>query len=591
MKKTVNVSLGGYAFQIEDDAYDRLDRYLEGVKRRFASYPDASEIIDDIEARMGEKLMAQHGVGQILALPVIEALITEMGNAEEIDEDKENTAPAGVPSPKRFFRDPDDTIIAGVASGLAAYFGIDPMWPRLIFAISIFFGGFGIVAYLILWLIIPQAKTGLEKAQMRGQPFNLDEFERNVKERIARIKAEEGPHLKRAGEGLAGFFREVGQRIGRMVGFLGKTFFKIIGAIISIGASMALAMVVFASVTLLVNRESPYVDIGIALPLSPALAILMVASIAIVIAVPLFFLILIGSSLVSGQNKFTKMVGLNLLALWVLGLIGAGNFAIRYAPQIRDQVEQRTANKETRPYAERDFSGVKVSGIHRVRIVKSETFSVSALGNPRDLEMLEIKARDGILSIDEREPWKICVFCWREAAEVTVKIPELSTLRSSGATRVEIEGFEGAQTQVDVSGASRINISGTFSSLELQLSGASRATFSGNITALDGKLSGASRLEIPKGRVQSAKLDLSGASRASLDVVETLSVKASGASRVTYSNDPRITRSDLSGSSSIRRNSGMNEEEYEFDLEGEQPPMLLEPPAPIAPRTGSGGTR
>lgn len=589
MKKTVNVSLGGYAFTIEDNAYERLDHYLEGVKRRFASYPDASEIIDDIEARMGEKLVAQHGEEKILNFPIIEALIADMGDAEEIDQEKRgDTRHASVP--KKLFRDPEDVIIAGVCSGLAAYFGVDPMWPRILFAVTIPFGGFGIVLYFILWMIIPQAKTGLEKAQMKGQPFNLDEFERSVKQRIAQLKAEEGPHLKRAGEGLVGFLREVGRRIGQAIRSLGKVFFKIIGAIISVGSGIALVTVVFAAATLLINHDSQYVDVGLSLPLTPLMAILLGASVAVVAAVPLVFLILVGSSLASGKNKFTRMVGFNLLALWILGLIGAANFAIRYAPEIRQQMEREYANREVREFTESGFSSVSVSSDHDVRIVRGNTFSVTAKGATRDMRRLVVEKQGSTLVIGSEQDWRACIFCWQRRVELMISMPALTAAKASGAARLDIEGFTEA-IEMEFSGASRAMLTGNFPSIMADLSGASRLVVSGKADTLQAGLSGASRIDAEKAETTKAALDLSGASRVSLGTVATLSVEASGASRVTYRGNPDIVKEELSGASSVRN----AEEEGRFERGLHDDEIFIEnttPPPPIPPvRTGSGRSR
>src|SRR5690606_29875515 len=67
---------------------------------------------------------------------------------------------------KKMFRNPDDRVLGGVSGGLAAYFGVDPTVIRLLFVVSIFAGGAGIVIYFILWIITPEAKSITDKMQM-----------------------------------------------------------------------------------------------------------------------------------------------------------------------------------------------------------------------------------------------------------------------------------------------------------------------------------------------------------------------------------------------------------------------------------------
>ena len=83
--------------------------------------------------------------------------------------------------------DPDDKYIGGVCGGLGAFFQIDPTWVRIIFLIGIF-AGFGILLYLILWIVIPKAHTTAEKLEMRGERVNLSNIEKSIKEDLQDIK-------------------------------------------------------------------------------------------------------------------------------------------------------------------------------------------------------------------------------------------------------------------------------------------------------------------------------------------------------------------------------------------------------------------
>ena len=82
---------------------------------------------------------------------------------------------------RKLFRNPDDKKLGGVCSGLALYLGIDSAMMRLIFLISFFFFGTGLLIYLLLWIILPEAKTVTEKAQMQGKPLTLSGIENSLK--------------------------------------------------------------------------------------------------------------------------------------------------------------------------------------------------------------------------------------------------------------------------------------------------------------------------------------------------------------------------------------------------------------------------
>ncbi len=193
MKKTVSVNISGLFFHIDEDAYDRLNRYLTGVKRHFSKDNGRDEIISDIESRIAELLTKRlTGNRQVVSIGDIEEVVKQMGEPFEMEggttmppEDKDQFA---YRRPRRLFRDPENKMIAGVASGMSAYFNLDPVWMRLLFVISIFLSGAGIIAYFILWIIVPEAITTAERLEMRGEPVNISNIEKSIKEEFSNVK-------------------------------------------------------------------------------------------------------------------------------------------------------------------------------------------------------------------------------------------------------------------------------------------------------------------------------------------------------------------------------------------------------------------
>ena len=270
VKKTISISIGGYSFQVEEDAYARLEKYLSGVKERFASYVGADEIVSDIEGRMAEQFTGKAGESKIVTLAIVEEMIAVMGQPEQMGGEDRATGHAGSAtgssdfSGKRFYRSLDNAMLGGVASGIAAYFGdFDPLWVRLAFALSVFFGGLGVVLYLILWIIVPAARTDTEKMQMRGEPVNLRNIEETVKARVDEVKNRDYSGFKKI---LVLPFRFLGAVI-RAAGSVSKNLFsvvfRIVGFFLTVAAALAIAGIVVALVSILFNAHSSYFDFPI----------------------------------------------------------------------------------------------------------------------------------------------------------------------------------------------------------------------------------------------------------------------------------------------------------------------------------------
>jgi len=197
MNKVLHINIGGYAFIIDEDAYDDLKIYLSRVRLHFSNSTDCDEILDDIEARMAELFTDRLGDREIISTEDIQHVVTVMGTPAEFEggmEDvetesrKSNTAiPRRVT--KRLFRNPEEKVILGVASGMTAYFGIqDPLWMRLLFVL-LFMMGPGLPIYIVLGLIVPKAKTSADFLAMHGEPVDISSIARVVEEGVDSISS------------------------------------------------------------------------------------------------------------------------------------------------------------------------------------------------------------------------------------------------------------------------------------------------------------------------------------------------------------------------------------------------------------------
>lgn len=190
MKKTININLNGISFTLDEDAYQALEEYLNSIKTHFKNKEIGTEIIRDIEARIAELFQQYTGTGkQILSIDDVNKVKAQLGKPSDFDDtEEENIHEAGnAGSYKRLYRDPKDRIIGGVCSGLGAYFHIDPVWVRIIFVIATI-SGVSPLVYLILWIIMPPARTTSERLEMRGEPVNISNIEKIIREEFNGIR-------------------------------------------------------------------------------------------------------------------------------------------------------------------------------------------------------------------------------------------------------------------------------------------------------------------------------------------------------------------------------------------------------------------
>lgn len=194
MKKTLTINLAGQVYHIDEDAYAKLKNYLDSLKKVFRKETNSQEILDDFEARIAELLNDRKNNNQIVVTindvnTIIETLgdpNSILGNEEpESHQAKFKTRPS---SRRRMYRDPDSRLIGGVASGLAAYWRVDPSLVRIAFVIIALLGLSGVLIYLILWVILPEAHTAAEKLEMRGEAVTMESVKEFFKEEFENVK-------------------------------------------------------------------------------------------------------------------------------------------------------------------------------------------------------------------------------------------------------------------------------------------------------------------------------------------------------------------------------------------------------------------
>lgn len=213
MKKTLNINLAGYPFTIDDDAYKLLKDYLDTIRYAFETQDDTEDLASDIETRIAEILMENEGDNfKIVTLQEITAVIERIGKPSEfieleetiqveeepgvVDTSCEETENTDKPTPppyessrlsrnpfvrKRIFRDPQNAMLGGVCAGLAQYLHIDVTIIRLMTVLLFFLSASTVaIVYIILWIVVPEARTPLQRMQMMGEDATVENIGKTV---------------------------------------------------------------------------------------------------------------------------------------------------------------------------------------------------------------------------------------------------------------------------------------------------------------------------------------------------------------------------------------------------------------------------
>lgn len=220
MKKNITINFFGTLYAIDEDAYELLNRYLSDIKKYFSRKEGGEEIADDIEHRVGELMLELKNDGrEPIDIALVKEIIGRIGNPEDWDEaigeggEEDASTSAGhrgrewfseEESKKRLYCNPDDKLLCGVLSGLSCYWGIEPVWMRLAVVllaivpipfVPISFWTI-LILYIVLALIIPEAKTPEDRLRMHGKPVTME----NLNEEIVNCaNASERPETKRSG--------------------------------------------------------------------------------------------------------------------------------------------------------------------------------------------------------------------------------------------------------------------------------------------------------------------------------------------------------------------------------------------------------
>ena len=667
MNKTININISGTVFNVDEDAYDLLFKYLESIKRYFSKIDGDGEIVADIESRIAENFLSSiSNLNNSISISDVRNVIKVMGTLDdfkEIYEDVDNEEkpysseekktkrlfrnindkvmggvasgisnyfkidplitriifitmaffggfgllayiicwigiPAGNDSEsiirKRYYRDSEEKVLGGVAMGVANYFSVDVSLVRILFLISIFFGGFGVLIYFILWFITPEATTVGEKMSMKGYSVTLENIEKYVEEKINPEDKEENILMKIilfpfriAGPVLNGFIKLV------------SPFIKIALSIILFSASIA---IIFIIVLLalnqfeLLNQVSADIRVNLLVPgkildgvnlgaIINEIPIAIMSSLYLNLFLTLILMIMLITKFLFNRQMFGLPGSIVVFFVWLINTSFNG-VALPVLIEkwendgvVDEWIESGVLDgyddyqKYTKSFNIKDFDGLRISIPANIVVRESDTYMIKIDATEKEFENLVVEKSSGdVLRIySERDRWRWNDWKNENKASIVIEMPNISILQASAASNTDIEFSSIEELTIRLSGASDLDLNSDVTNLIGNLSGASDMDIDGKVKSSNFKISGASDVDIEgtgenlvlrasgastfDGRdfnVGTISLIVSGASTAYVNSIDKLNVDASSASSVYHYGTGSIDDFDISSAASFK---------------------------------------
>jgi VCBS repeat-containing protein len=330
MNKTVNINIGGLFFHIDEDAYQKLSKYFDAIKRSLSNSSGKEEIMKDIEMRVAELFTErQKSDKHVINTKDVDEVVAIMGQPEDyrIDVDTEPAQSLNYVTTgrKKLYRDEDRGMIGGVCKGLGHYFGIDSVWIRLLFLILFFGFGTGLIAYLVLWIAMPKAVTTSEKLEMTGEPVTISSIEKKVRSEFDNVSDKiKNANYDELGNRLKNGAESVGNKLGGIFTSVFEAFAKAIGMLIIIFSSLTLFGVFVMSIVAIFSSSLPQntlinhfrTPLGLETPLWIQGILFLLT-----LGIPFFFLLILGLKLVVTNYKSIGTIAkYTLLAVWIIAI-------------------------------------------------------------------------------------------------------------------------------------------------------------------------------------------------------------------------------------------------------------------------------
>ena len=540
MNKTVTITLGGMVFNFTEEAYSRLKIYLEKVRHSLDREVDHDEVMQDIESSLAEKLNDKKITEkQAVTLSDVEELIKVMGPEEEFGEEKTTTTEATI---HKLYRNPDDVIIGGVCSGIAAYFDLDPVIVRLIFIVLFFFGGTGFLLYVILLIILPEAKTTAQKMEMRGEQVTVANIQENLKS---------NPQEPKKKSALAKIISTPFLVLGACLNFCIKIlkafipFFRVFLGLFLIGTAIA----IFSCAALTCIFSITNYNLNFFIDDYPIQEILNVVPFHfglflgfIVLTIPTIILTIIGLSFLRKKKMLSFPIGTGLISVWVITGIVLTSLTFSSIPKVYQKLTSipDLQNNEIQ-LPDKNFKSLNVTGKHiLVRIVPGTEQKVTFIGRPIDLKNLNHTITNETLDITRIRQKKLnnCINCYEHLVTIKITTPQLDAITAKDNALIHIEQYkQNNNIKLTAQDNAAIETVGDnkFGNLTTTLNNTASIYLNGSADSLTADLKGIAALHTINLKTTTANITQSGSST-TVTIAKSLTAKLSNSARIYYDN-------------------------------------------------------
>lgn len=321
MEKTIKINIAGTIFQISEDGYELLRDYLQSVTSRLKNFPDGSEMIDDIEARIAE--IFQSGPSWktgVISKEEVEEMISTMGTADDIADGLESGEASQTfrsNRERRLTRDSGNSILGGVCSGLGNYFRIDTIWIRIIFILFTLFYLSGLIIYAVLWIVLPRSTDGYSKqssgtGSVRGAA-------------VSGAVTESDNRRTRGGSPAGNALNDLFTVLGRIVIIFLRVILAIFGVtLVLTGFGLLISYIIIAFLDFPVN-SGPFSSVEffnlidlLAFVVTPKLVPLMMLLMSMVVILPLAGMIYWGIRMVFQFRARDLILNVIMFSVWIL---------------------------------------------------------------------------------------------------------------------------------------------------------------------------------------------------------------------------------------------------------------------------------
>ena len=348
MKQVEYVSIGGYVFSLEDSASRTAKEYLDQLEAFYSGKESGAEVMEGIEERMAELLLEKSGKGGVVTLAMVNEVISVLGRPETIEEETSDTSGASTGSAtagpdadpaetsdrtskntnktsakprRRLYRDPVNGKLAGVCSGLATYFNVDPAIFRIIFIVLTLLGGLNFrfwplepwihisipLVYIVLWICMPAVKTVRQRDELRGEGGTVDDISARVR---STPREEQRTRDSQTWRNISRIFSVIFGVFLLLAGVAGIAFLCSFWW----GGEVLGNSFFYNKLIERIALETPELLSFISVPLVMVAAIL-------VVAIPLFIMLYGGVMLIFGLKSPKWHPGLILFVIWLIILV------------------------------------------------------------------------------------------------------------------------------------------------------------------------------------------------------------------------------------------------------------------------------